>query len=106
MILENKDKNSSRGFLEKAEMIVIYLAWAFVLATLITLICVFLSTHNIIYIKILNNYYALQTVVSITMIIWGIKFAFDKESRKRVVYPIICLSISILSIFFMVMNVY
>ncbi|MEW8955579.1 MAG: hypothetical protein AB2369_03545, partial [Clostridium sp.] len=86
MIVENKDKNSSIGFLDKAEKVVMYLAWTSVLATLITLICVFLSTHNIIYIKILNNYYALQIVVSVTMVLWGIKFAFDKESRTRVVY--------------------
>lgn len=102
----NKVSTSSLCNIKQLEKIVTYLSWTFVVITLITLVCVFLTTHNIMYIRMFNSYYSLQLVVGITMFFWGLKFAFYKEPRVRKLYPLICLSISIFSIFFIVLNVY
>lgn len=102
----NKVSTSSLSNIDKLEKAIVYLSWSFVVVTLITLICVFLTTHNIMYIRVFNSYYALQVSVCITMFLWGLKFAFYKDARVRKFYPVICLSISIVSIFFMILNVY
>ncbi|GAA0675854.1 MULTISPECIES: hypothetical protein [Clostridium] len=83
------------------------LSWASVTFTIIVLISVFLSTHNIIYIKFLNNYYALQISMSITFFLWSAKFfTYGKNKTSKFTYSFICMLLSIGSLCFTMLNVY
>ncbi|MCI6276638.1 MAG: hypothetical protein MR639_07855 [Clostridium sp.] len=83
------------------------LCWISVTFTIIVLISVFLSTHNIIYIRLLNNYYALQISMSITFFLWSAKFfTYGKNKTSKFTYSFICLLLSIGSLCFTMLNVY
>ncbi len=83
------------------------LCWISIIFTIIAIIGVFLSTHNIFYVKFFSNYYAVQSSVSLTMFLLATKFYFFENIKiKKFVYSLICLSLSIVSIFFMILNVY
>ena len=83
------------------------LCWISVIFTIIVVISVFLSTHNIIYVRFLNNYYALQISMSITFFLWSARFfTYGKNKTSKFTYSLICLLLSIGSLCFTMLNVY
>lgn len=83
------------------------LSWASVIFTIIVLISVFLSTHNIFYIRFLNNYYALQISMSVTFFLWAAKFfTYGKNKTSKIKYSFICMVLSIGFLCFTMLNVY
>lgn len=71
-----------------------------------TIICTLLTTYQFMFVgQIFNSYVPIQTMLSITMIIWGIKFILSEKGWKRVAYPLIFLSTAAGSIFFLMKSV-
>lgn len=67
------------------------------------IICTFLTTYQFFYVgQMFNSYYMLQVGVCITMMLWGIRFMLYHKGRERYIYSLICMSISVSLIFFIV----
>ena len=74
--------------------------------TSVTIICTLLTTYQFMFVgQMFNSYVPIQTMLTITMIIWGIKFILSEKGWKRVVYPLISLSTAAGSIFFLMNSV-
>lgn len=74
--------------------------------TSITIICTLLTTYQFMFVgQMFNSYVPIQIMLTITMIIWGIKFILCEKGWKRVVYPFIFLSTAAGSIFFLMNSV-
>lgn len=75
---------------------------AVVVASVI-IVMTFLSTYHFINtIPIFSYYYPLQISISITMLLWGIKFYTSKVGKEKRIYASICLAISLISLIFMI----
>lgn len=73
---------------------------AFITSALI--ICTFMTTYQFHYVgQIFNSYFPVQLGVSVTMAILAIRFLVIETGKKRIVYFIFSLAISISLIFFM-----
>ena len=70
--------------------------------TSILIICTFMTTYQFHYVgQIFNSYFPVQLGVSVTMAILAVRFLVVETGKKRIVYFIFSLAISILLIFFM-----
>lgn len=82
------------------------LGWIGVIFTTIALVLTLLTTYQFIYIKYFNGYYTLQLSIVVTMIIWSVNMVMAKSNFKNAIYPITCVLIAFVTIFFMYMKVY
>lgn len=70
--------------------------------TSILIICTFLTTYQFYYVsQIFNSYLPLQLGVCITMAILAVRFLINETGKRRIIYSILSLAISISLIFFM-----
>lgn len=81
------------------------LGWALVVATIISIILTLLTAYQFITIKYFNTYYPIEWGIFLTMIFWSFKL-FDNQYNKKKVYPIICLLMACVAMFFIYMRVY
>ena len=73
------------------------------IATSVVVVLTFLTTYHFINsMPIFNSYLLLQVGLFITMMLWGIRFLLNNSVRERYIYSIICITISIISLFFMI----
>ena len=73
------------------------------ISTSVIIILTFLTTYHFINIMpIFNSYLPLQIGICITMALWGVRFLLNKFERERYIYSIICIIISIISLFFII----
>lgn len=71
--------------------------------TSIIIICTFLTIYQFFYVgQIFNSYYMLQIWISITMMLWGIRFLLYYKGKERFIYSLICITISVSFIFFII----
>lgn len=82
------------------------LGWISVIFTIISLILTLLTTYQFVYIKYFNGYYTLQLSIVITMIIWSVNMFISRTNFKNLIYPITCVLIACVTMFFMYMKVY
>ncbi|WP_368489001.1 hypothetical protein [Clostridium sp. BJN0013] len=82
------------------------LGWIGVIFTILALILTLLTTYQFTYVKYFNDYYTLQWSIFITMIIWAINMVVFKTRFKNVIYPLTCVLIACVTMFFMYMKVY
>ncbi|MGL4873777.1 MAG: hypothetical protein ACRC30_03885 [Clostridium sp.] len=69
----------------------------------IAIICTFLTSYQFVYIgEMFNTYFTLQVCLFLTMGIWGVKFWIEERGMKKYVYTLICIGISLSTIFFIV----
>lgn len=67
------------------------------------IICTFLTTYQFIYVgQMFNSYYILQIGICITMILWGIRFLLYHRGKERYIYFMICITIAVSFIFFII----
>ncbi|MGL4850130.1 MAG: hypothetical protein ACRC28_14610 [Clostridium sp.] len=72
----------------------------------IVIICTFLTSYQFVYIgEMFNTYFTLQVCLCITMGIWAIKFWIEELGMKKYIYTLICIGISLSSIFFIASSV-
>lgn len=77
-----------------------------VIATSVIIILTFLTTYHFINnMPIFNSYLPLQIGICITMALWAIRFAVNRFEKGKCIYSIICLTISIISLFFIMNSV-
>ena len=70
--------------------------------TSVIIILTFLTTYHFINIvPIFNSYAPLQIGICITMALWGIRFLLNKPEKEWYIYSILCITISIVSLFFL-----
>ncbi|WP_300383742.1 hypothetical protein [Clostridium sp.] len=73
-----------------------------VVTSSIIIVMTFLSTYHFINtILIFTSYYPLQLSISITMLLWSIKFYTNKVGKQKRIYSSICITISLISLLFM-----
>ncbi|MEG1483389.1 hypothetical protein [Clostridium sp.] len=73
------------------------------MVTSVIIICTFLTTYQFIYVgQMFNSYYMLQIGVCITMILWGFRFLLYHKGKERYIYFIICTTIAVSLIFFII----
>lgn len=82
------------------------LGWIGVIFTILALILTLLTTYQFTYVKYFSDYYTLQWSIFITMIIWAINMIVFRTSFKNVIYPLTCVLIACVTMFFMYMKVY
>lgn len=71
--------------------------------TSVIIILTFLTTYHFINsMPIFTSYAPLQIGICITMALWGIRFLLNKVRKERYIYSIICITISIVSVFFLI----
>lgn len=69
----------------------------------IIIVMTFLSTYHFINtMPIFTYYYPLQISISVTMLLWSIKFYNNKVGKEKRIYSSICLAISLISLIFMI----
>lgn len=74
-----------------------------VIISSIIIVLTFLGTYHFIDdMSIFNSYFPLQVAISVTMAIWGVRFFIYKRGIERYIYSIICILISIVSIYFII----
>ncbi len=79
------------------------LGFAAAFITSILIICTFMTTYQFYYVGLIfNSYLPVQIGVCITMIILALRFLAIETGKKRIVYFIFSLGISISLIFFMI----
>ncbi|MBD7915062.1 hypothetical protein H9660_07855 [Clostridium sp. Sa3CUN1] len=72
--------------------------------TSVIIVLTFLTTYHFINsMPIFNSYLPLQIGLCITMALWAIRFAINKVGREKYIYAIVCIIISLISLFF-IMN--
>jgi len=82
--------------------IVNLLGFASAFITSILIICTFITTYQFYYVgQIFNSYLPIQLGVCITMAVLALRFLIIETGRKRLVYFVFSLAISISLIFFM-----
>lgn len=82
------------------------LGWIGVIFTILALILTLLTTYQFTYVKYFSNYHTLQWSIFITMIMWAVNMLTFRNSFKNVIYPLTCVLIACVTMFFMYMNVY
>lgn len=74
-----------------------------VLATIITsilIICTFLTTYQFYYVGLIfNRYLPIQIGVGITMVLIGVRFLLNENGRRRIIYFLFSIFISIIILF-------
>lgn len=79
------------------------LAFASAFVTSILIICTFMTTYQFHYVGLIfNSYLPVQIGVCITMAILALRFLIIETGKKKIVYCVFSLVISISLIFFMV----
>ena len=69
----------------------------------IVIVMTFLSTYHFINtIPLFSSYSPLQISISITMLLWGIKFYTNKVGKEKRIYSCICIALSLISLIFMI----
>lgn len=69
--------------------------------TSLIIISTFLTIYQFFYVgQMFNSYYTLQVGVSITMMLWGIRFILYYKGKERYIYSLICITIAVSFIFF------
>lgn len=79
-----------------------FLGWMLVVITIFALVCTWLTTYNLSYVKYFNTYKVLQVSLFCTMLVWAIKMFRINTGRKRWAYSTICLIFALGTVFFMV----
>ncbi|WP_333861178.1 hypothetical protein [Clostridium sp.] len=82
------------------------LGWIGVIFTILALILTLLTTYQFTYVKYFSDYCTLQWSIFITMMIWAINMIVFRTSFKNVIYPLTCVLIACVTMFFMYMKVY
>lgn len=83
------------------EDILTILCTSVVLMTSIVIILTFLSNYHFINnMPLFDTYLPLQICISITMIVWGIRFYIYKIGTIKYIYSVICFLIAIISLLF------
>ncbi|MEQ8198088.1 MAG: hypothetical protein ABRQ27_08805 [Clostridiaceae bacterium] len=71
------------------------------MATIIIIIATFLTSYRFVYVnEMFSGYYPLQVSLTITMFIWSVRFWLNGTGKKRYIYFVICLLLSLSSLFF------
>lgn len=83
-----------------------FLGWIAVSFTILTLVLTLLTTYQFTYIKYFDSYYTLQWCIFFTMLIWAIRMFRLKNIYKNVMYPIVCITMAVCTIIFIIMKVY
>ncbi|MBU3137887.1 hypothetical protein KPL39_16720 [Clostridium gasigenes] len=87
----------------KSKDIVTAICMTAAMITSVIIICTFLTTYQFFYVgQIFNSYYMLQMGVCITMMLWGIRFLLYHKGKERYIYFLICITISVSLIFFII----
>lgn len=69
--------------------------------SILIIIATFLTSYRFLYINgIFSGYYPLQISLTVTMIIWGCKLWQNNIGIRKYIYTIICLILSLASLFF------
>ncbi|MDV4149409.1 hypothetical protein R0131_01025 [Clostridium sp. AL.422] len=69
----------------------------------VMIVLTFLTTYHFINsMPIYNSYLPLQIGICITMALWGVRFLFNKVGKEKYIYSIICITTSIISLFFII----
>lgn len=72
------------------------------LLTSATIICTLLTTYQFIYVgQIFNSYKPIQIMISITMIVWCLKYVVNRKSRKDLIYAGIFFLFACISLYFL-----
>ncbi|MEY8764130.1 MULTISPECIES: hypothetical protein [Clostridium] len=82
------------------------LGWIGVVFTIVALILTLLTTYHFTYVKYFNDYYTLQWSIFGTMIIWAVNMIVFRTNFRNIVYPITCIVIACVTMFFMHMKVF
>lgn len=71
--------------------------------TSVIIVLTFLTTYHFINgMPIFNSYLPLQIGLCITMALWAIRFAINKVGKEKYIYSLICIIISLTSLFFII----
>lgn len=74
--------------------------------TSLTIIFTLLTTYQFVYInQLFNSYYPIQLGIFITMALWGVRFSFYENGKRKYGYSIICCLIAVSALIFMYMYV-
>ena len=82
------------------------LGWIGVIFTILALILTLLTTYHFTYVKYFNDYCTLQWSIFGTMIIWAVNMIVFRTNFRNIVYPITCIVIACVTMFFMHMKVF
>lgn len=73
-----------------------------VIISIAIIISTFLTSYRYLYInEAFSGYGPLQIAITVTMVIWGIKFWINDNGLRRYIYTFICFILSLASIFFL-----
>lgn len=73
------------------------------IGTSIVIVLTFLTMYHFINtMQIFDSYQPLQIGLSITMILWAIRFSLYKVGKEKHIYSLICLVTALISIIFMI----
>lgn len=86
--------------------IIDFFGWTSVAATVVVILCTFISTHRFMYFKIFNTYKVLQVCIVSTMGFWAVKLYGTDKGKRKWVYSIICLLFALATIYFMKSDVW
>jgi len=76
------------------------------IVTSVIIILTFLTTYHFINnMPIFNSYLPLQIGLCITMALWAVVFILNRYGKKKYIYSIICINISVISLFFIMNSV-
>lgn len=83
------------------------IGWTIVAITMVSLICIVLTTHFFIpYISFFSNYNVFQVELALTMIFLAYIMFFVKDSSRNKWYTAFCLVIAAVAIFFRIKGVF
>jgi ABC-type phosphate transport system permease subunit len=83
-----------------------FLGWIGVIFTIAALVLTLLTTYQFLYISYFNGYYTLQLCMALTMAIWSVNMFVRKKDFKNFLYPLTCVLIACVTMFFIYMRVY
>ncbi|GAA0083598.1 hypothetical protein UT300007_00370 [Clostridium sp. CTA-7] len=72
------------------------------IAASVIIVLTFLTTYHFINMHMFNSYLPLQIGICVTMMLWAIRFFLYRIGREKYMYSLICIIISIISLFFIV----
>ena len=73
------------------------------IVTSVIIVLTFLTTYHFINsMPIFNSYLLLQVGICITMVLWAIRFSMNRFGKEKYIYSIICITISVISLFFII----
>ncbi|MBL4933341.1 hypothetical protein [Clostridium paridis] len=71
------------------------------IVTTVVIVATFLTSYRFIYInEIFSGYYPIQLTIMVTMLIWAIRFWLNNSGKRKYIYTMICLMLSIVSFIF------